>query len=441
VKVRPPEELVGTELASSIAAATDEIREQFRAPKNTLFLHQKQMEVYQTPKRFRVVCAGRRWGKTQLAKVSIIRFARVKKRLIWYVAPSYRMARQIMWPELLEAIPKRWIYKVNETMLTIRLINGTRIELKGADNPDALRGVGIHFLVMDEVQDIHPEAWTKVLRPTLASTGGHALFIGSPKSYNFLYDLYQLGQRDDMPAWESWQFPTITSPFIPKHEIDAARGDMDEKSFRQEFEASFESMSGRVYYPFDRHIHAAKPRPFNPNLPLLIGQDFNIDPMSACVFQRQDNGEIWAVDEISLPASNTDEMCDELERRYWRFIDRITNYPDPAGATRGHQRGESDIDIMRERGFKRNVYHRKHPPVADRVNAVNRMLKTADGQIRLYVDPRCKKLIESFEQTLYVPGGREVDKSASIEHMADAAGYFIQYAYPTRKLELLGVSL
>jgi hypothetical protein len=77
-----------------------------------------------------------------------------------------------------EAIPKDWVAKINETTLTIVLKNKTRIELKGADNPDSLRGVGIHFLVMDEVQDIDPEAWTKVLRPTLASTGGHCLFIG-----------------------------------------------------------------------------------------------------------------------------------------------------------------------------------------------------------------------------------------------------------------------
>ncbi len=115
---------------------------------------------------------------TQLAKVSLIKFARKKKRLIWYVAPSYRMAKQIMWPELVEAIPRAWVRKYNETILTITLVNGTKIELKGADNPDSLRGVGIHYLVMDEVQDIDPEAWTKVLRPTLASTGGHALFIG-----------------------------------------------------------------------------------------------------------------------------------------------------------------------------------------------------------------------------------------------------------------------
>lgn len=115
---------------------------------------------------------------TQLAKVSLIKFARKKKRLIWYIAPSYRMAKQIMWPELVESIPRAWVKKYNETILTITLVNGTKIELKGADNPDSLRGVGIHYLVMDEVQDIDPEAWTKVLRPTLASTGGHALFIG-----------------------------------------------------------------------------------------------------------------------------------------------------------------------------------------------------------------------------------------------------------------------
>ena len=115
---------------------------------------------------------------TQLAKVSLIKFARKKRRLIWYVAPSYRMAKQIMWPELVESIPRAWVKKYNETILTITLVNGSKIELKGADNPDSLRGVGIHYLVMDEVQDIDPDAWIKVLRPTLASTGGHALFIG-----------------------------------------------------------------------------------------------------------------------------------------------------------------------------------------------------------------------------------------------------------------------
>lgn len=377
---------------------------------------------------------------TQLAKICLIKFARKKRRLIWYVAPSYRMARQIMWPDLVEAIPRSWVKKYNETMLVIKLVNGTRIELKGADNPDSLRGVGIHYLVMDEVQDITPDAWKKVLRPTLASTGGHVLFIGTPKSYNFLYDLWAMGQKVDAMNWASWQFPTMTSPFIPEEEIEAARADMDEKSFKQEFEASFETMSGRVYYPFDRKIHV-RPLKFNPVLPVNIGQDFNIDPMSAVILQTQRNGDVWAVDEIVLNSSNSGEAAEEIERRYWRYKDRITLYPDPAGAYRGHQRGESDLDVFREKGLKRHKFRKKHPPVADRVNAVNRLLLTADGKIRLYIDPRCKHLITALEQTLYVPGCREVDKSAGVEHSADALGYFSEYEFPVRKVEILGVSI
>jgi hypothetical protein len=410
----------------------------------SLFLHKKQMEVFQSKARFKVVVAGRRWGKTQLSKISILKYARIKKRLIWYVAPSYRMAKQIMWPELLAAVPKRWIRKINETTLAITLVNGTRIELKGADNFDTLRGVGIHYLVMDEVQDINPEAWYKVLRPTLASTGGHVLFIGTPKAYNFLYELYMMGQKPEMVAankWCSWQFPTMTSPFIPAEEIDAARSDMNEKDFNQEFNASFETMSGRVYHAFDRTVHI-KPCAFNPTLPIWIGQDFNIDPMSSVILQPQENGDVWVVDEIVLRGSNTEEVCDEIERRYWRHMEsNITLYPDPAGQYRQHARGESDLDIFRERGLKKQRFHRKHPPIADRVNAVNRMLKSADGRIRMFIDPKAKHIIQSLEQTIYKKGSREIDKDADVEHSADALGYCIQYQFPSRKVDIAGVSL
>lgn len=416
---------------------------QQRVDRQQLFLHEKQMEVYRSPHRFKVVVAGRRFGKTQLAKVTMIRYARVQKRLIWYVAPSYRMAKQIMWPDLIASIPRRWIKKINETTLTVVLVNQTRIELKGADNPDSLRGVGIHFLVMDEVQDIDPEAWTKVLRPTLASTGGHVLFIGTPKAYNFLYDLYALGQKPEnytTGKWKSWQFPTAVSPFIPAEEIEAARGDMDEKSFAQEFLASFETMSGRVYHPFDRKIHVRDLK-FDPMKPIWVGQDFNIDPMSSVILQPQEDGTVWVIDEIVLRGSNTEEVCDELEKRYWRQIKNVRLFPDPAGAYRQHARGESDLDIFRERGFKKISYHRKHPPIADRVNAVNRMLKSADGKVRLYIDPKCKHLITSLEQTLYKKGSREIDKEADVEHSGDALGYCIEFQFPTRKVEIAGVSI
>ena len=239
--------------------------------------------------------------------------------------------------------------------------------------------------------------------------------------------------------WHSWQFPTITSPFIPKAEIDAARKDMDEKSFRQEFLASFESMSGRVYYAFDRKEHIANVE-FNPKLPIWVGMDFNIDPMSTVIFQPQPNGQVWAIDEIVQVSSNTDDICAELEKRYYKYQNQVTIYPDPAGSARQHARGESDLDIIREHGFKRIKVRRQHSAVADRVNAVNRLLKTASGEIRLYINPRCKHLIDSFEQTLYIPGSRDVDKSLGVEHSADAAGYCIELEFPLRKFVPAGFS-
>lgn len=214
----------------------------------TLKLHRLQKMVHLDPHRFRVIVAGRRWGKTQLSRISLIlAAAKKKKQLVWYVAPTYQMARGILWEELKNSIPRKWVVKINETRMTIHLRNKSVIELKGADNPDSLRGVGIHFLVIDEAQDIKAETWEMVLQPTLATTNGKVLFIGTPKAFNWLYDKFILGQRGELVedergrmvpnTWKSWQFPTITSPFIPKKEIAERKRDMDPRSFRQEFEA------------------------------------------------------------------------------------------------------------------------------------------------------------------------------------------------------------
>ena len=423
-------------------------------PASVLKLHRGQKIVLKDNHRFRVIVAGRRWGKTQVSKVAAVIAACSKpNQLVWYVSPTYGMSRQNFWEPIKAALPREWIVKngINEQRMEIRLINGSKIVLKGADNPDSLRGVGIHFLIIDEAQDVKAETWEMVLRPTLSSTGGKVLFIGTPKSFNWLYDKFIEGQKgaayiDPVTRklvfndWKSWQFPTSTSPFIPKKEIEMARRDMDPKSFRQEYEASFETMSGRVYYPFDRRTHVGD-YAFNPKLPIKIGMDFNIDPMSMVVCQEQENGEIWVVDEIILPGSNTQESADEMVRRYFRHMGAITIYPDPAGNNRSNGRGETSLDILREAGFKRIKFRRKHPAVQDRVNAVNRLLMTADGTIRMRVDRKCKTSTNSPEQTIYKPGTKEVDKSAGLEHAADAFGYFAELEHPVRELQLIGISI
>jgi hypothetical protein len=431
--------------------------EQVKKINPSLKFHRLQKLVHQDRRRFRVIVAGRRWGKSQLSKITLILSAATKKKqLVWYVAPTYQMARGILWDDLKAAIPRDWIargtggLRINETRMSIHLVNGSRIELKGADKPDTLRGVGLHFVVIDEAQDIKAETWEMVLQPTLATTNGRALFIGTPKAFNWLYDKFMLGQRGSTVLdergrlvpneWKSWQFPTITSPFIPKKEIEARKRDMDPKSFRQEFEASFETMSGRVYYPFDRNIHVTD-CPFNPRLPIYVGMDFNIDPMSAIVVQEQPNGEIWVVDEAVLYGSNVQETADELARRYFKHMGQTTIFPDPAGNNRNHDRGETSLDILREAGFDSILFKRKHPLVQDRVNTVNRLLMAGDGRVILKIDRGCRKFIESLEQTIYKEGTREVDKTKGTEHAADAFGYYADYRHPMRKALILGVSI
>lgn len=408
-------------------------------------LHRYQRLVHSSKARFKVVVAGRRWGKTALSSIELI-IAAISKRnsLVWYVAPSYAMARDIMWRQLIESIPRQYLArKPHDTKLELVFKNGSVIQLKGADKPDSLRGRGVDFVVLDEFQDFKEGTWGEVIAPTLADRRGRALVIGTPKAYNELYVLYMKGQnKKENPDWDSYQFPTATSPFIPASELEAARRNLDERTYAQEFEASFETMSGRVYYAFDRHTHVNDKYDFDPSNYIIVGQDFNVDPMCSVILQHKpETGELWAVDEIFLNQSNTQEVVNELERRFWRhFPNKIAVFPDPAGANRSSARGETDVQIFREKGIKR-IHHRKKAAfVSDRVNAVNGMLMNAAGEIRLRINPRCKNLIASLEQTLYKPNSREVDKTAGAEHMSDALGYPIEFLFSPTKVKLVGAS-
>ena len=206
-----------------------------------------QREVADDQARFRVCVAGRRVGKTTLAIRELCYNARHPDKVCWYVAPSYRQAKQIAWVKLKKILQDlRWVKNINEAELTVVLKNGSRICLRGADNPDSLRGVGIDFLVLDECADIQESAFTEVLRPTLSDTKGKAMFIGTPKGMNWFHDLYQRGQDQTEEEWSSYQYTTIEGGWVDQEEIDQAKRDLDAKTFRQEYQATWETYSGII---------------------------------------------------------------------------------------------------------------------------------------------------------------------------------------------------
>ena len=147
-------------------------------------LHPTQSEIFKSPARFKVIRCGRRFGKSYLSTVIIIAKALEKKGDYWFIAPTYKQAKEIAWRLLTELMPKEAISKRNETELSMELLNGSRIALKGADNPDALRGVGLNGCVMDEYAFMKPFVWEEIVRPMLFDTGGWAIFISTPYGYN-----------------------------------------------------------------------------------------------------------------------------------------------------------------------------------------------------------------------------------------------------------------
>ena len=389
-----------------------------------------QRTIAEAPQRFKVAVCGRRFGKTFLSLNRLCYEARVPGREVWYVAPTYRQAKQILWRKLKNKLTDlRWAAKVNESELSIILKNGSTISLKGADNADSLRGVGLDYLVMDEFADIDPEAWYEVLRPTLADKQGGALFIGTPKGLgNWAHDLYNM-PSEYPDQWASFSYTTLEGGNVLQEEIEAAKQDLDERTFRQEFMATFETYSGRIYYSFDRKQNSVQIT--DPNLTMLhVGIDFNIDPMSAVIAVKAGD-KLICIDEIRMFSSNTQELADELNRRYPNS--KLWVYPDPAGAARKSSAGgQTDHTILSNAGFIVKS-PRAHTPVRDRINAVNARLCDSTGNRHLLLTPNCKYTIEGLERHTYKEGTTQPDKDSGYDHQMDALGYMVDYMFPVRR--------
>ena len=395
-------------------------------------LTQPQANVFRSPARFRLLNAGRRFGKTHLAVLELINAAVNKPESVnWYVAPTYRQADQIAWAKLKALLPPEYISKKDEGDLSIILPNKSTIALRGADNPDSLRGPGLDFVVFDEAAFQKQEAWTEVIRPSLSDKLGLALFISTPSGYNWFYDLFSAAQgRAD---WKTWQYTTLEGGHVPPEEIEAARHDMDERTFRQEYEASFESLAGRVYYAYDRRPYPAGNVSDVKDIdgaPILVGMDFNINPMSA-VFAVRAGGQIHVIGEATIDNGNTDEMVRLIKSRYPNRTIRV--YPDPTGNARktSARVGQTDFTILRQAGFQ--VLAPSHPyAVVDKINTVNTGLRTAAGDKRVLIHPTCRQLTMALDGLTYVEGTNEPDKSSGLDHITDALGYLLLWELPLR---------
>jgi hypothetical protein len=415
-------------------------------------LSQAQGKVFLDSNRFRVEVAGRRFGKTFQSILELLRMAWPRNKEVWYVGPVYRQVKDTIWPDLKRMAKPYLRNRPNESDLSLELAWGSRIALRSATNYDSLRGAGLDGLVLDEFADIAPEAWQEVLRPMLSDRRGAALFIGTPKGRNHFYDLAQKAKTE--LGWANYSYTTIDGGRVAIEEIQAAQNDLDPKTFRQEYEASFENYGGLVYYAFEREKNVAS-QGYNPLLKLCWSLDFNINPMSSVIAQIDDRGtptdsllgyrsvRLNVLDEIVLPHSNTAEACRVFMNRLYeltggRAVD-VAVYGDPAGnAQNTAAAGKSDWNIVEELLSKcpniRSSYHyaSAHSAIRDRVNSTNAVICTHMGERRLYVDPKCRQLIKDLEQVTWKEDANgntlaEIDKKdPERTHVSDALGYLIE---------------
>lgn len=387
-------------------------------------LHKNQGAVFQSTSRFKVLAAGRRFGKTILACVILfVECLKTKEGLFWYVSPTYRQTKQIAWKILVKLIPEAVLSKrPNETELSFHFKNGTILVLKGADNPDSLRGSGLDGLVVDEFASIRyaKNVWEEVLRPSLTDKLGWCLFIGTPKGKNAFWELFEKGQRK-ADGYESWQFGTKDNPFIPRSEIKEAEQQLSPRFFRQEYEASFEDFVGMVWPEFNDDCVV---RPFEIQGPVeRVG---SIDPAITGTFASlfgkvTPDGTIYIVGEYY----EQDKRISEVSGKIRNMADKW--YCDPAGQRKTQTKNGQLYSIFDE--FRDNnilVW-----PANNDVNSgINRVAeKFLQGKIKIF--DTCVNLLKEIERYHWAEkmegtsGESEPKPYKAFDHACDCLRYLV----------------
>ena len=253
------------------------VAEQRRILKSLWEPHDGQRSILEHGARFRLVAAGRRWGKSEMAAHAALSAAlETNGATVWWVSPSYDQSNEYGFDAILPLLSTDILEDVKRTKpRKITLSNRSTLSFRSAEREDSLRGGGLDYLVIDEAGSVPERAWVEELRPSLSDTLGDALMIGTPRGRNWFFRWWQRGQSADHPAVASWRAPTSQNPHIDPDEIESAREDMPERKFKQEYEAEFVDSTGGVFKNV-RDVVADYALPVDPadaDAPYSIGVD------------------------------------------------------------------------------------------------------------------------------------------------------------------------
>ena len=432
----------------------------------TIKLHPTQSTVYRdlfVHKKMRnaVVCCSRGWGKSHLAAAAastavfelMTLSARVPNKLVHIIAPTYEQVTDIYFPLISDILGMdKYAIKMSRDLGRFQFPRNVELRLLSYEAVERMRGKGSYFTVWDEVSSCKrglapKEAWQQVIQPCMttrwspknaarydAPSAGRSLTIGTPKGFNFFYDMFNLQETDS--NWKSYHYNYHFSPLLDPNEIEKLRNELDPISFASEYEALFKESGLSVFYTFDRNVHVRKDVPdFIPPADGNMGEivyaniDFNVGLQCTSLMAIR-GGQVHIVDELK-GHPDTETLAMTLRQKYKNH--KIIAFPDPTGRSRKTSAavGRTDFTILNDAGIE-TLARSASPSIVDSVAAVNRMLMTASKHVSMYVHPRCSGVIKSLERTKWVESSDSaiIDKSESVEHFSDGLRYGIEYMFP-----------
>lgn len=397
--------------------------------------------------RFPLVPAGRRSGKTERFKRFLVKQANREPGQYFAAAPTHDQAKKIFWDDLkaftLSALHAK---RPSESDRIIFLPNGSEIHVIGLDKPQRIEGIPWKGGGIDEFADVKSTAWEANILPALNTVNptdpeyrAWCWLLGVPDGLNHYYDLCSQAEAGGNPDFAVFHWKS--AEILPPDVIAAMKRAMSAKQFRQEFEASFETASGRIYEDYSKANHTGER--IQPHEQLLWMHDQNYTPLSSAVGVRRGEGgnDLYLLDEIVLTSAVSKQSALEFVEKFKDHKNRhVLIYGDPAGKAgekHGHASDYTDIEgVLKANGW---TYTRKvkpaHPAIKDRQNAVRAKVKSADGHISLFVNPITAKYCDKGLATVQLKKGsafQEDDKN-EYQHITTAIGYCVDREWPVIK--------
>lgn len=405
--------------------------------------HPEQLRLINSQSRFKVIPAGRRSGKTERFKRFMAKTMMATSNEPYFIAaPTRNQVKKIYWEDmkLLCFAPLLPRDAISESELTIKMPNGSSVTLIGLDQPQRIEGTFWAGGGIDEIADVKETAWAENISPALDTFNplkpdyrAWCWLLGVPDGLNHYYEMAEYARTANDPEWDL--FTWHSADILPEDVIAAAKRRMSLRQYRQEYEASFETASGKIYEDYSQDNHTNET--IQPHEQLLWMHDFNYTPMSSAVGVRRNGDDLYLLDEIILTSAvarqTAEEFCDKFKNHGNR---KLILFGDPAGRAgekHGHSSDYTEIEgVLRQNGWvvERRVKNAA-PAIRDRQNAVRAKIKNAAGEVSLFVNPRLAPYCHKGLATVQTKKGSTfIEEDSEYQHITTAIGYCVDRTWP-----------